>query len=64
MPEAAAKKIESVFHNTIWGAANEWKRCERALVEARDLCRVVVAHGEAPDLTVALPRHWMENFGA
>lgn len=56
-----AARIEREFHDTIWNAANDWMRVERAICEARELCYLLKT--ERFDLAAEEAERWLDAFG-
>jgi hypothetical protein len=56
-------RIEQSFHSTIWNAADEWMRCERAIAEGRDLAYVLLDESLDDGLKRDLANRWLDTFG-
>lgn len=56
----AEERVERQFHETIWGAVNQYSTVERAVGEARGVIYALL-DGRPGAETVAA--HWLDNFG-
>lgn len=57
------QRVEQVFHDQIWGVANDWMKIERAVAEARDNCYLVLKHTDAGTLLHDEATRWLDTFG-
>lgn len=55
-------RIEESFHDTIWGAANEFSKVENAIYDARQICEGIQAK-QPVDVLEYVAKRWLEAYG-
>jgi hypothetical protein len=63
MSKSLPQRIESDFHETIWGAANAFGRVEAAVTEARDIAHAILSDDVPEDVRRWMAQNWLDRFG-